>query len=641
MTFGWLEQVPERQAIRERLTKLWNYERFGIPFKRGNRYFFSRNDGLQNQAVLYTLANLEDAPRVLLDPNQLSKDGTVALAGYTISDDGANMAYGLAVAGSDWQEWKVRDVASGQDLPDLVKWVKFSGAAWTRDGKGFFYSRYDEPAPGAKLTGANYYHKLYFHQLGTAQTADRLIYERPDQKEWGFSGEVTEDGRYLVISSSHGTSPKRRVFYLDLQTPGAAVVPLLTDFDAAYDFIDNDGTVFWFRTDLQAPRGRVLAIDIMQPERARWREVIPQGPETIVGAGTVGGRFVLNYLKDAHTVVRLFHLDGRLEREVALPGIGSAGGFGGRRKETETFYSFTSYTAPGTIFRYDLTTGASTVFRAPKVDFDSAAYETRQVFYASKDGTRVPMFITHRKGMRLDGSNPTILYGYGGFNIPLTPSFSVAMAAWLEKGGVYAVANLRGGGEYGEEWHQAGTKLRKQNVFNDFIAAGEWLVANRYTRSARLAIMGGSNGGLLVGAVLNQRPDLFGAALPAVGVMDMLRFHKFTIGWAWISDYGTPENPEEFKALYAYSPLHNIRPGTRYPSVLVTTGDHDDRVVPAHSFKYTAALQKAQAGSAPILIRVETKAGHGAGKPTAKLIEEAADRQAFLLRALGLSSAGR
>jgi prolyl oligopeptidase len=634
LTFAWLQSIPERGAIQARLTQLWNYERYGIPFREGGRYFLTRNDGLQNQSVLYTMSSLAATPELLLDPNRLSADGTVALAGYAISKDGNLMAYGLSAAGSDWQEWKVRDVRTRADLNDHLKWVKFSGAAWSKDGQGFYYSRYDEPDEAAKLTKANYFHKLYYHRLGTTQSADRLVYERPDHKEWNFQGEVTEDGRYLVISSSEGTSPKRRIFYQDLAKPDAQVVPLLTDFDAAYDFVDNEGSVFWFRTDLQAPRGRIIAIDITKPARENWREIIAQADETIVAAGTVNNQFVVNYLKDARSQVRVFHLDGRPAGTIALPGLGTAAGFGGKRQDSETFYSFTSYTVPGTIYRHDFLSGASTVFRQPKVDFDSARYETKQVFYTSKDGTRVPMFITHRKGLSLNGANPTLLYGYGGFNIPVTPSFSIPVASWLERGGVYAVANLRGGGEYGEEWHEAGTRTRKQNVFDDFIAAAEWLISNHYTRSEKLAIAGGSNGGLLVGAVLNQRPDLFGAALPAVGVMDMLRFHKFTIGWAWTSDYGSPENADEFKAIVAYSPLHNIRAGTRYPATLITTADHDDRVVPAHSFKYAATLQAAQAGPAPILIRIETKAGHGAGKPTAKLIEEAADRQAFLVRCL-------
>lgn len=636
VTFGYLDKIPQRTAIKDRLTRLWNYERYGVPFKQGGRYFYAKNDGLQNQSVLYTMTSLEAEPTMLLDPNALSADGTVALSGYTITDDGRLMAYGLSSAGSDWQEWRVRDVQTGQDLPDHVNWVKFSSASWTKDGRGFFYSRYDEPTEGTKLTKANYFHKLYHHRLGTPQSEDKLVYHRPDHKDWNFYGGVTDDGRYLIITASQGTDPKNRVLYQDLQQPDSPVVELLMDFDADYTFIDNEGPVFWFKTDLNAPRHRVIAIDVTRPARANWKEIIPQAPETLARVSVVNHQFICSYLKDARSQVKILGLDGRFIREVALPGIGSTGGFGGQRKDTETFYSFTSYTSPGTIFRYDLTTGNSTVFRQPKVDFNPDDYETRQVFYASKDGTRVPMFISHKKGLKLDGRNPTLLYGYGGFNISLTPGFSVANLAWMEMGGVYAVPNLRGGGEYGEEWHRAGTKLQKQNVFDDFIAAAEWLIANKYTSPKKLAISGGSNGGLLVGACMTQRPDLFAATLPAVGVMDMLRFHKFTIGWAWTSDYGSAENPEEFRALYAYSPLHNLKPGTKYPATMVTTADHDDRVVPAHSFKFAAALQAAQAGKSPTLIRIETKAGHGAGKPTAKLIEEAADKWAFLVNELGV-----
>ncbi len=634
VTFGYLESIPERAAISNRLTQLWNFERWSTPYRQGSRYFVSRNNGLQNQSVVYSMTSLDGDLQELLDPNRLSSDGTVALSGTDISEDGSLMAYGLSRSGSDWQEWRVRNVATGKDLPDVVQWVKFSSASWTKDGRGFYYSRYDAPKSGEALTGANYFHKLYYHRLGTPQSSDVLVFHRPDKKEWNFGGTVTDDGRYLVITATEGTDPRNRVLYQDLSQPGSPVTELLMDFDADYTFIDNDGPLFWFRTDLQAPRARVIAIDITQPDRANWREIIPESENTLTAVNVVGNRFFCHYLQDARSVVRVFALDGRHERDVDLPGIGSAGGFGGKRSDTETFYVFTSFTTPGTIYRYDIASGSSQVWRAPKVDFDSAAFETRQVFFNSKDGTRVPMFVTHRKGLKLDGTNPTYLYGYGGFNISLTPSFSVAIAAWLEMGGVYAMPNLRGGGEYGEAWHQAGTKLQKQNVFDDFIAAAEWLVANRYTAPDRLAIGGGSNGGLLVGACMTQRPDLFAAALPAVGVMDMLRFHKFTIGWAWTSDYGSSENPEEFKALHAYSPYHNLRPGTRYPSTMVTTADHDDRVVPAHSFKFAARLQECHQGPNPVLIRIDVKAGHGAGKPTSKQIAEAADRWAFLVREL-------
>ncbi len=634
VTFGYLEQIPERKPLRDRLTTLWNFERYGLPFKEGGRYFYFKNDGLQNQSVLYAQTSLDAEPRVLLDPNKLSADGTVALSGLALSEDGKHLAYGISRSGSDWQEWLVRRVDTGEDLADQVRWVKFSGASWTKDGQGFFYSRYDEPKDQDKLTQVNKFQKLYYHRLGTAQADDRLVYHRTDQPDWGFQGGVSEDGRYLIVTVTQGTDPKNRVFYQDLATPGAPVVELLNDFDASYNFVDNDGPVFWFVTDLNAPRSRLIAIDTRNPARANWREVIPQASETLTGASVVGGRLIANYLKDARSQVKVFGLDGQFVREVELPGIGSAGGFGGKRADPETFYSFTSFSTPATIFRYDVATGVSSVFRAPQVAFNPADYETRQVFYQSKDGTRVPMFITHRRGLRLNGRNPTLLYGYGGFNISLTPSFSVANLVWMEMGGVYAMPNLRGGGEYGEEWHQAGTKLRKQNVFDDFIAAAEWLIANKYTSRERLAIAGGSNGGLLVGACMTQRPDLFGAALPAVGVMDMLRFHKFTIGWAWTSDYGSSDNAAEFNALHAYSPLHNLKSGVRYPATMVTTADHDDRVVPAHSFKFAARLQECHRGGPPVLIRIETKAGHGAGKPTAKLIEEAADRWAFLVQTL-------
>ncbi|HEY3175269.1 MAG TPA: prolyl oligopeptidase family serine peptidase [Candidatus Polarisedimenticolia bacterium] len=634
VTFAYLEEIPQRARIKERLTRLWNYERYSSPFKRGGRYFFARNDGLQNQSVYYTMTALDGEPKILLDPNKLSSDGTVALTGIAISDDGRLMAYGLSSAGSDWQDWKVRDVETGADLPDLLKWVKFSGASWTLDGKGFFYSRYDEPTEETRMVGTNYYQKLYYHRLGAPQAEDQLVYERRDHKDWGFSGGVTEDGRYLVINVSEGTDPRNRVFYKDLKTRDAKVVELLADFDASYNFIGNDGPVFWFQTDLKAPRGRVIAIDTNAPARDRWKEIIPQTAETLLSAGLINDMFVASYLKDAHSQVKMFRLDGTWVRDVELPGIGSVGGFDGKRKDTETFYSFSGFTTPSTVYRYDMVSGKSTVFRRPTVDFNPDDYETRQLFYTSKDGTRVPIFLTYKKGLKQDGGNPTYLYGYGGFAIPMTPSFSVASLVWLEMGGIYAVANLRGGSEYGENWHQAGTKLHKQNVFDDFIAAAEWLIANKYTSTAKLAIGGGSNGGLLVGACITQRPDLYGAALPAVGVMDMLRFHKFTIGWAWTSDYGSADNPDEFKALYAYSPLHNIKPGVSYPATLITTADHDDRVVPAHSFKFAAAIQAAQAGPAPVLIRIETKAGHGAGKPTTKQIEETADRWSFLVREL-------
>jgi prolyl oligopeptidase len=639
VTFGYLEQLPGREQLQQRLTELWNYERYGIPFKRGDRYFFYKNDGLQNQSVLYTLPTLEAEPTVLLDPNTLSADGTVALSSIAISENGAYLAYGLSASGSDWVEWQVRDIASGKDFDDHLKWVKFSGAAWTHDHQGWFYSRYDEPDATTKLEAVNYYQKLYYHRLGTPQSEDVLVYERPDQKEWGFSGGVTDDGRYLVISVWRGTDPRNLVFYKDLSSPDSPVVELISAFEAEFSYVGNEGTRFWFRTDLNAPKGRLLAIDLADPDRDHWQAVIPEAADTLQDVSLLNHQFVVDYLSDARSQVKIFDLQGQFVREVALPGIGSVGGFNGKREDTETFYSFTSFTTPSTIYRYDLVTGESQLYRQPQVNFDPDAYTTTQVFYPSADGTRVPMFITHKQGLELNGQNPTLLYGYGGFSISLTPSFSVSNLVWLELGGVYAVPNLRGGGEYGEDWHLAGTKLNKQNVFDDFIAAAEWLIAQGYTHRDRLAIMGGSNGGLLVGACITQRPDLFAAALPAVGVMDMLRFNQFTIGWAWESDYGSPQDEAEFKALYAYSPLHNLKLGTAYPATMITTADHDDRVVPAHSFKFAAALQAAHQGEAPVLIRIETKAGHGAGKPTAKVIEEVRDRWAFLADNLGIDLA--
>ncbi len=640
LTAAYLAEIPARAALRERLTKLWNYPKYGTPFRKARRYFFFKNDGLQNQSVLYKQASLTADPETLLDPNVLSEDGTVALSTLAVSEDGRLLAYGTSASGSDWEEFRVRDVAEGRDLSDHLKWIKFSGASWTNDGAGFFYSRYPEPGDKA-LTDVNRFQRLYYHRLGTEQTADVLVYERPDQPDWGMNAEVTDDGRYAVLHVWLGTDRRNRVYYLDLKDARrpkvtGEVVRLLDDFDASYAFVGNDGPVFYFLTDLEAPRKRVIAIDTRHPERARWREIIPQGPDVLDGIQIIHDTFVANYMHDASSRLRLFTLEGRLVKDLPLPTLGSIGAISGERKDDEMFYAFTSFLYPTTIFRYDFKSGGTSVFKAPTIDFDPSGYETKQVFYSSKDGTRVPMFITHKKGLHLDGSNPTYLYGYGGFNISLTPSFSVAMLVWLEQGGVYAVPNLRGGGEYGEEWHQAGMHDKKQNVFDDFIAAAEYLIAQGYTSPSKLAIAGGSNGGLLVGAAITQRPELFGAALPAVGVMDMLRFHKFTIGWAWVTDYGSADSAAQFPYLYKYSPLHNIRAGTRYPATLVTTADHDDRVVPGHSFKFTAALQAAQAGPRPVLIEIETKAGHGAGKPTSKLIEEQADRFAFLVKNLAM-----
>ena len=639
LTFGVLKKIPAREAIRQRLTKLWDFEKYGVPFVEGGRYFYSYNPGLLNQSQIFVMSKWGAEPRLLLDPNGLSDDGTVALSELSVSPDGKKLAYAISKAGSDWLEWRVRDVDSGADLDDKLLWSKFSTASWTADSAGFFYSAYDPPKDQSKsLTEANYFQKLYFHKLGESQDKDHLVYERKDQKEWGFGGQVTDDGRFLIIQVWKGTDPKNAVFYQDLKSKKAPVVELLKDFDALYEFVGNKGTKFYFRSDKDAPRGRLIAVDSKKPQAKKWREIVPQSSETLESVHLLGRRFIAQYLKDAHSQVRVFDLKGRAKGEVALPGLGSTRGFGGRAQAKETFFAYTSFTYPSSIFRYTLKTGKVSLFKQPKVDFDPADYETKQVFFKSKDGTQVPMFITAKKGTTLDGQRPTLLYGYGGFDISLSPWFSVANLVWMEMGGVYVLANLRGGNEYGEAWHQAGIKHNKQNVFDDFIAAAEWLQANNYTSKDKLAIAGGSNGGLLVGACLTQRPELFAAALPQVGVMDMLRYHNWTIGWAWASDYGTSaDDAAMFKTLYAYSPYHNTKPGTVYPATLITTGDHDDRVVPAHSFKFAAALQHDQAGPAPVLIRIETRAGHGAGKPTAKIIEEAADRWAFAVQALGMT----
>jgi prolyl oligopeptidase len=641
LTFGWLEQVPERESIRRRVTELWDHERFGLPSREGPWTVFSRNDGLQNQAVIYRARGLEAPPEVLLDPNTLSEEGTVALAegGTAFSDDGRHLAWATASGGSDWRTWRVREVATGRDLPDAVSWSKFSGAAWRRDGSGFYYGRFAEPERGAELTSVNKNQRIFFHRLGTPQEQDELVYERPDHPDWGLSAHVTEDGRYLLVHQTEGTDPKNRIFIRDLDDPSGRIVPFLDAFDAEYGVVGNDGDVFYVRTDNGAGRHRLVAIDRRRPAPEHWTTLIPEDPDRAVlaSATMIGDRFVVVWERDAHHLLRVHGLDGAVEHDVALPGLGSVG-VSGKRRDADFFYAYTSWAWPTTLHRCDPGTGESTLFREPKVDFDPREFDVRQVFYESKDGTRVPMFLVHRTGLASTGENPTVLYGYGGFNISLTPSFSLAVVAWLEMGGIWAVANLRGGGEYGKDWHDAGRLERKQNTFDDFIAAAEYLVEERYTCPGKLAIYGGSNGGLTVGAVLNQRPELFAAAIPAVGVMDMLRFHEFTIGWAWKSDYGSAETKEGFETLFAYSPLHNIRPGARYPAVLVTTADHDDRVVPAHSFKYAATLQPAQGGDAPILIRIETRAGHGAGKPTSKQIEDITDKWTFLAATLGVRS---
>jgi prolyl oligopeptidase len=627
-----LEDIPGHGGIKDRLTELWDYARFGIPWKEGGHYFFTQNDGLRDQDMVYVADSLDGAPRVLLDPNRFSEDATIALAGMSASPDGRYLAYATSDGGTDWKTWRVREIATGEDLPDEVTNAKFTTPSWLPSGLGFFYSRYPADLDGRGDGQAQV--RVFFHSVGTDQELDELVYTVEDSAIRNPEGTVSEDGRYLLIGLYEARF-ENAVYYRDLGAPSGAVVRLLDESDATYSFIGNDGPLFFFHTNKDASRNRVVQIDIRDPEPASWKEIIPEREETLESASFVGGYFVGQYLKDAQAQVRIFDGGGALVREVELPGIGSVSGFGGHSDDPETFYSFQSYTVPPTVYRYDLATGESAVFREPRMEFDPGEYQTVQEFFTSKDGTRVPLFVTHRRGLELSGENPTLLYGYGGFNASETPYFSISRLVWLEMGGVFASASLRGGGEYGEDWHLAGTKTRKQNVFDDFIAAAEYLIDAEYTSPERLAIQGISNGGLLVGATITQRPDLFGAALPAVGVLDMLRYHTASLNARiWSADYGLSENEEEFRALHAYSPYHNITEGTCYPPSLVRTADRDDRVVPWHSFKFGAALQHAQGCDNPVLVRVETRAGHGAGKPTWMRIEEVADEWAFLKWAL-------
>ena len=634
LTDSYLDAISGRQALENHLTKLWNVERLGVPSFEGGSYFFSKNNGLQNQSVLYSSKSLDLEPTVLLDPNKLSKDGTVALNSYEVSPDGKYLAYSTSASGSDWVEWKIREISSRKDLSDHLKWSKFSGVSWAKNSKGFYYGRFPTPKDGEEMMAQNIHKKIYFHEIGKPQSEDLLVYERSNQPKQGLYAWVTEDGKYLLIQVSQGTDTKNGLFYKDLSNSTSKVIELLSSFDASYDFITNLGSKFIIRTDLNAPKQKVISIDVNEPLSVRWETIIPESTETLRSVSHIGGLFIANYLKDARTEIRRFKTDGNSLPPVKLPGLGTASGFEGKSDQNETFYYFTSFTSPGAVYRYDVTRNASTLLKAPKTQFDRDHYESRQIFATSRDGTKIPMFIVSKKNLKLDGNNPTLLYAYGGFNISLRPSYSPATIAWLDLGGIYVMANLRGGGEYGEEWHEAGMKLKKQNVFDDFIACAEHLISNKFTSSKKLSIAGGSNGGLLVGACMVQRPELYGACLPAVGVMDMLRFHKFTIGWAWQAEYLKPEDPEEFKNLLTYSPYHNLKPNN-YPATMVITSDHDDRVVPSHSYKFAAALQSAQNGFAPTLIRIESKAGHGAGTPTSKRIEAIVDKYAFLAKALG------
>ena len=638
LTFGYLAKLPGREAIKKQLTELWNYEKFGGFHKAGNHYFYFHNSGLQNQSEVYVMDSLAGPARVLLDPNTYRKDGTAALTGESESWDGKLFAYGVAQAGSDWTEWRVRDVATGKDLPDLIQWTKGSSVSWAADDRGFYYARFPEPPPEKLLTVAALNQKVYFHKLGDPQSADQLIYERPDHPNWTITPIMMEESRYLLLYMESGVPGTNLLAYQDLQAANPHTVMLIPSADHGYVPIAVIGSTLYLQTNDGAPRWRVIAMDIEHPERANWKEIVPQSTETLDSVQMADGKLLLSYMKDAHSAAKLVSLDGKTNREIAMPGLGTAAWSGARLHDREMFYGFDGLTIAPSIYRLDLTTGKSTVVRRSKVAVDLAQYETRQIFYMSKDGTRVPMFLSYKKGLKLNGQNPTLLYAYGGFDISETPGFRPRIVEWMQMGGIYAVANIRGGGEYGEAWHQAGMRAKKQNVFDDFIAAAEWLIASQYTSTPKLAIYGASNGGLLIGAVLNQRPDLFGAAMPAVGVMDMLRFQNFGFGTQWVGEYGSSANPEDFKVLRAYSPLHNIRKGAQYPPTLITTSDHDDRVMPGHSLKYAATLQQAQEGPAPILIRIETRAGHGAGKPTTKQIDEWADRYVFLKSALKIGS---
>ncbi len=639
VTFAYLEQIPYRQKLKDRLLQIYNYPKYSAPSRRGDYYFYTKNDGLQNQSIWYRQKGLDGASDVLLDPNKFSTDGTSKLAQFSLSKDGKYLGYGISKGGSDWSDIYVMDVATKAMQPDHLMWVKVSGVSWA--GDGFYYSRYPAPEKGHELSTRNENHQVFYHKVGTPQSDDVLVYEDKNNPQRFHTVGTSDDERFAFLTISERGKGKRgnALFYREVSSPGREFTPIVAEIgNDTFQVLDNAGDKFLVYTDHNAPNGRVFVFDLKNPDEKNWKDVLPEKPETLDNVNIVGGKLFASYLKDVSTRAYVYSLDGKLENEVKMPGPGTASGFGGRNDDPVTFYSFSTFNYPSTIFKYDIATKTSTVFRQADIPgFKSSDYETTQVFYPSKDGTKVPMFLVHKKGLKLDGNNPTLLYGYGGFNVVNSPNFSSLRLALLEQGFVYASANMRGGGEYGEKWHEAGTKLKKQNVFDDFIAAAEYLIKNKYTSPSRLAIDGASNGGLLVGAVTNQRPDLFRAVHQHAGVMDMLRFHKFTIGWNWIADYGSSEaNEPEFKALYAYSPIHNTKPGTNYPAILITTADHDDRVVPAHSFKYAAVMQAAQGGDNPILIRIDTKSGHGASSTT-KSIEQTADIYSFLTWNLGVT----
>ncbi|KAF0151458.1 MAG: prolyl oligopeptidase [Ignavibacteria bacterium] len=634
VTHTYLSQIPYRDKIKKRLTDLWNYERYSAPSKIGDHYVFSKNDGLQEQSVIYIQKGLNGRPEVLLDPNKLSNDGSVSLGGTFFSNDYKYMSYGISRGGSDWREFFVMDLKTKLLTNDVIKFSKFSGNAWFKDG--FFYGRYDEPMPGEELKQKNEFQKLYYHKLGTGQSEDILILEDKENPKRGFGASVTDDEKFLIISVWEGSASENMLWYKSLEKD-EAVVKLINKPDADYNFIDNFGDKFLIMTNLNAPNNKVVLIDLNKPDKANWTTLIPETNMVIQRVSHVGGKLIVTQLKDATSVVSVFETNGTYLYDIKLPGIGTVSGFWGKPEDKETFYTFTSFTYPPTIYKYDIKINKSSLFRKSNVKFNPDGFETKQIFYESKDGTKIPLFIVHKKGLKLNGQNPALLYAYGGFNASMQPGFSVGRIPLLENGVIYALACLRGGGEYGEIWHQAGKLHKKQNVFDDFIAGAQWLINNKYTNSSKLAVQGGSNGGLLIGAVINQRPELFKVAFPQVGVMDMLRFHKFTIGWAWVPEYGSSDKPDQFKYLYAYSPLHNLKQGVDYPATMVTTADHDDRVFPAHSFKYAAALQEMNSGKNPALIRIETKVGHGAGTSTSKSIELLTDLYSFMFYNVGLN----
>lgn len=631
VTYGYLEQIPYRNQLKSRMEQLWNYEKISAPFKEGDYTYYYKNNGLQNQSVLYR-KDKAGKEEIFLDPNTFSKDGTTSLGGINFSKDGSLVAYSISEGGSDWRKVIVMEAKTKKIIGDTIVDVKFSGVSWYKN-EGFYYSSYDKPV-GSELSAKTDQHKLYYHKLNTSQKTDKLVFGG-DVKRRYVGGGVSEDEKYLFISAANSTSGNE-LYYLDLSKPDAKIVTLIDNYENDNDVLDNKGSKIYLVTNYKAPNKRVVTFDLSNPAKENWKDCIAE-TENVLSPNTGGGYIFASYMKDAVSFIKQYDYNGKLVRDIQLPGVGTAGGFGGKEKETTLYFSFTNYVTPGTIYTFDPKTGKSAVYQKPKVDFNSGDYESKQVFYTSKDGTKVPMIITYKKGTKLNGKNPTILYGYGGFNVSLTPSFSIANAVWLENGGIYAVANLRGGGEYGKKWHDAGTQMKKQNVFDDFIAAAEYLIKENYTSSDYLAIKGGSNGGLLVGAVMTQRPDLVKVALPAVGVLDMLRYHTFTAGAGWAYDYGTSEQSKEmFEYIKGYSPVHNVKAGTKYPATMVTTGDHDDRVVPAHSFKFAAELQAKQTGDNPVLIRIDVNAGHGAGKSVAATIQENVDMQVFTLYNMGI-----